>query len=112
MSVSELVKVKEVKALGKQPWSTNDAPIVLTAKARRVDKWKLQNDTPAELQQSPIYTETADEEIELIPLGCARLRMSCLPVVTSDSTANEWKETPTDVPPENRAATFEAPYKA
>ena len=30
------------------------------------------------------------ETVTLVPLGCARLRMSCLPVVSDAADAQEW----------------------
>lgn len=49
--------------------------------------------------------------MERLPLGCARLRMSCLPVVTTDRIANAWEKVPNDVPPDQRVREIAVPYK-
>lgn len=84
--------------LATQPWEESAAPIVLKARARKIPLWKLQDGTAAELQQSPVYSAEATEEIELIPLGCARLRISCFPIVTDNPNAEVWTEVPEHTP--------------
>ena len=72
-------------------WSIEAAPIEITAKAKRISNWKLENETVQELRRSPIKTDKPEETITMIPLGCARLRMSCLPTVSNGPDAQEWK---------------------
>lgn len=106
------IRLAECKEkLAKQPFSNQNAPIVLKARAKRIPAWGLECDTPAELQMGPVFSEEATEEIELIPLGCARLRMSCLPVVTEDKSATHWKPTPAFIPFEERAPFFPVHYE-
>ena len=45
-----------------------------------------------------------------LPLGCARLRMACLPVVTDDPSDPEWKAVPAHIPPEERPQGFKQHY--
>jgi hypothetical protein len=57
------------------------APIEITVKARRVPQWTLEeNQTVGNLPISPVETDEPEETIRMIPLGCARLRIGCLPV--------------------------------
>ena len=81
--------------------------MILTVKAKRIPNWILQDETAAELQQSPVYVETPEEEIELIPLGCARLRISCFPIITNDQTADTWEKIPSHIPLNERPQPFE-----
>jgi hypothetical protein len=76
-----VIDAVDVKSAGLQPWTVESAPIELKAKARRIPSWKIGDDqTVEELLQSPVISGEPEEEITLIPMGCARLRMSCLPV--------------------------------
>ena len=65
----------------------------------------------AELQPSPAYTECEEESVEMIPLGCARLRISCLPVVSEDpENAVHWKPSPTHTDLITRPKRYPDPY--
>ncbi len=78
-------------APAEQPWTVAAAPLELKAKGRRIPQWGLQNETVQELQQSPVKSKEPEEEITLIPLGCARLRIACFPTIGEGATAWEWK---------------------
>ena len=104
--------IKELKSgIEKQPWTPENAPIVLKARARRIPEWVIEDDLAAELQSSPAYTVCEEEEIELIPLGCARLRMSCLPTVTTDEEVGvKWIPAPAHTEPASRVQHYDIPY--
>ncbi len=110
--ISSCVSIKEIKTeLAAQPFTVEDAPIVLKARARRIPEWSLEDDMCGKLQPSPAYTDFEEEEIEMIPLGCARLRISCLPTVTTDAEAGvHWKRTPVHVPIDERTHRYPDPY--
>ena len=75
-----------------EPWRLFNAPVRLRTKARRIRGWTLEDETVQPLRPGPIRSIEPDETIILIPLGCARLRMSCLPVIGEDPEAREWTE--------------------
>jgi DUF1680 family protein len=66
-----------------QPWMTGAAPIEIRARGRRIPGWQLENETAGELPVSPVHSAEPVEPLTLIPLGCARLRIGCLPVVAA-----------------------------
>ncbi len=85
------------------PWTVENAPIELKVSGRLIPGWTLQDQTASELQASPIYSDTPEEQLTLIPLGCARLRISCFPVVDNGPEAREWVTAPEHIPHEQRS---------
>lgn len=92
--------------LATQPFDEKNPPIILRAKAKQIPEWQLQDSCAAPLQQGPVYCDEKEQIIELIPMGCARLRISCLPVVTDDTTLPKWQKAPSHIPPEMRETMF------
>jgi hypothetical protein len=64
-----------------QPFTPEAAPLLLRAKARRIPLWKEEKRMAGELPASPVQTSEPLEDITLIPMGCARLRISSFPTV-------------------------------
>jgi len=73
----------------KRQWPANDFPFTqetvpfsLKAKGKLIPEWMLDKNGLCDvLPQSPVKTATMVDEIELIPMGAARLRISSFPVV-------------------------------
>ncbi len=64
------------------PFTIDSAPIKIKAKGKRIPEWKLdEHKLCGELMDSPVVSNEKTEEIELIPMGAARLRISAFPVV-------------------------------
>lgn len=64
-----------------QPFTPAAAPLVVRARGRRLPEWRLEpNGLAGELQPSPVPAAAEIEEITLIPMGAARLRISMFPV--------------------------------
>lgn len=67
-----------------QPFTPENAPIVIDAKARQIPGW--QEDylgLVGLLQASPALTTQPLQKVQLIPMGAARLRISQFPVVSA-----------------------------
>jgi DUF1680 family protein len=82
--------VTATRPAGDQPWTVDAAPIEVQARARRLPRWQIEdNQTVGELPLSPVRADQPEERVTLIPLGCARLRIACFPVVGGPE-AQEW----------------------
>ncbi len=46
------------------------------------------------MQQSPVKSSEPVETVTLIPMGCARLRISAFPVIGEGPDAQPWPEAP------------------
>ncbi len=79
------------ETIADQPWALDAAPIEIKARGKRIAQWNLENETVRPLQPSPVRSDEPEEELTLIPLGCARLRIACFPTIGDDSTAWTWK---------------------
>ena len=74
------VEVAE-RAFPAQPWTADGAPVEIRLAAKRVPGWRVDdNGTVGEVPPHQQLQDQATEPIRMIPLGCARLRMSCLPM--------------------------------
>ena len=73
------------------------------ATGRRLAAWTLQDNEPAELQPSPVYTDAPSERLRFVPLGCQRVRLSVLPQATDDPALGwKWRKTPATTKRESR----------
>jgi hypothetical protein len=76
----------------KQPFAPDAAPIQLRAKGRKIPQWTFdRHGLVAVLQESPARTAEPLETITLIPMGCARLRISAFPTVSTADDAHAWQ---------------------
>jgi hypothetical protein len=67
--------------LAGQPFALDAAPIELKARAKRVSGWNQEkNGMVGRLPEKPVVNGPS-EEITLVPMGCARLRISAFPAV-------------------------------
>ncbi len=64
-----------------QPFTPEAAPVVLRAKAKRIPQWQAEGKMVGKVPASPVKSDEPVEEITLIPMGCARLRLSVFPTL-------------------------------
>ncbi|MBI1767284.1 MAG: glycoside hydrolase family 127 protein [Bacteroidetes bacterium] len=64
------------------PFTLESVPIEIKTKGKKIPSWAIdQYGLCAELPQSPVATNEPEEEIILVPMGAARLRISAFPIV-------------------------------
>ncbi|MGQ9732744.1 MAG: beta-L-arabinofuranosidase domain-containing protein [Candidatus Zipacnadales bacterium] len=95
----EVVKAKG--PLAAQPFTIDNAPIELHTSGKRIPNWQLEKGLCPVLQPSPIWSDEPIEPITLIPMGCARLRITAFPVIGEGPEAHKW---PVPSSPRHRAS--------
>jgi len=73
-----------------QPFKPDAAPIELIAQGKRIPAWDTDPfGLVGPLQGSPVKSDQPVEHITLIPMGCARLRISAFPTIGEGPEAQE-----------------------
>jgi len=91
-SAASFKVVRSRGPLPEQPFTLDNAPIYLEAQGKRIPQWKQEaNGLIGLLQASPVRSDQPTEKITLVPMGCARLRVSAFPQIGEGPEANVWK---------------------
>jgi DUF1680 family protein len=64
-----------------QPFEPEASPVVLKARAKRIPGWKEEGRMVGKVPAGPLISPEPAEDVLLIPMGCARLRISSFPLV-------------------------------
>ena len=70
----------EEKSVKMPCFSEIKAPVVITAQARQVPDWGMEGASAAPPPKSPVTSSKPVENVELIPYGAAKLRITEFPV--------------------------------
>ena len=88
---SSFEMVRKMWPVDDQPFEANAAPIELRAKAKKIPAWQKDHlGLVGNLQPSPARSEEPIETVALVPMGCARLRISAFPTIGNGPDAHEW----------------------
>jgi Beta-L-arabinofuranosidase, GH127 catalytic domain/Beta-L-arabinofuranosidase, GH127 middle domain/F5/8 type C domain len=90
----------------RRPWPSSDmpftidgTPLELAARGKRIPQWQLDPlGLVGKLQPSPVRSDQPAEDIRLIPMGAARLRIASFPVIGEGPTAHVWTAAPAPLP--------------
>ncbi|HTX37254.1 MAG TPA: beta-L-arabinofuranosidase domain-containing protein [Bryobacteraceae bacterium] len=92
-----------------QPFAENDVPIELRAEGRRIPQWKQEpNGMIGEVEPGPVKSDQPVEQLTLIPMGAARLRISSFPQIGTGPDAQSW-DFPAPIVQASASTHFEPP---
>ncbi len=69
----------EVSDIPFQPFNSKNPPVLLKGRAKRIEEWKLENNSAGRLPVSPVDIDGEIEEVILVPYGGAKLRITQFP---------------------------------
>ena len=75
-------QVRKKSKVADQPFALDSAPVELSAKGRLLPDWKLFENCAGPPPTSPTNSAQPELDVTLVPMGCARLRISVFPTLT------------------------------
>ena len=75
-------EIETADQIGLQPFTLSNAPITIKATGQKVPQWQLKGNVVPEPPYSPLKEDiNLQEEIELVPYACTRLRITLMPTI-------------------------------
>jgi uncharacterized protein len=71
------------REVGKIPFSSEDAPIEIKVKGRKIPEWVLVKGSAGTVPVSPVASREREELLTLIPYGAAKLRITAFPLLAN-----------------------------
>ena len=82
------------------PFTPESCPLQIVTQAKQIPEWTLdKHGLCAVLQDSPALTMQPKQDVTLIPMGAARLRISSFPTASGSSDGRQWHAAPGAVKP-------------
>jgi hypothetical protein len=72
----------EISDVPFQPFDVKNSPVVLRGKAKRIESWRLENNSAGIPPVSPVDIDVPVEDVILVPYGSAKLRIAQFPYTT------------------------------
>ncbi|MEU6118773.1 beta-L-arabinofuranosidase domain-containing protein [Streptomyces sp. NPDC047117] len=92
MAAAVLKFHRDRRPLADNPFTHDGVPVRISAPARRIAEWTADSEGVVNpLQASPAHSEAPEEQVTLIPMGAARLRLTAFPTV-SPTGGRRWAE--------------------
>src|SRR5262249_51649482 len=92
---NSFIVVHQPGPLPPNPFTPDTAPLELRARARKIPAWHQDKlGLVGQLQPSPVKSNESLETVSLIPMGAARLRLTCFPVIGHEENAHTWTAAP------------------
>jgi hypothetical protein len=69
---------------GDAPFSSRTPPVEIRCRGKRIAGWGISKNAAEPPPRPPFETEGAPEELVLVPYGCAKLRLTEMPVISDN----------------------------
>ncbi len=81
-SLQESFQISVADEVALQPFTLSNAPITMKVKGQLIPDWQLKGNVVPEPPYSPIAEDVSlQKDVELVPYGCTRLRITQMPTV-------------------------------